>query len=112
VVAKVVWCYVNVFLDMSVGTDSISVVSKWLSRDKFYVANTISVVVLTGIWLIRNEFVFHNQVWADVKMVLRKVLKLTIEWRLIYKAVKVEMMERWCTFLMQKLKEPLMINNG
>jgi hypothetical protein len=112
VVVKAVWYYVNDFLNMTVGADYISIASKWLSRDKYYVANTISVAVLRGIWLIRNEFVFHNQVWADVKMVLRKVLTLIVEWRPIYKATKVEAMERWCTFLEQKLKEPLTITNG
>jgi hypothetical protein len=112
VVVKAVWYYVNDFLNMTVGADYISIASKWLSRDKYYVANTISAAVLRGIWLIRNEFVFHNLVWADVKMVLRKVLTLIVEWRPIYKATKVEAMERWCTFLEQKLKEPLTITNG
>jgi hypothetical protein len=93
-VAKAVWYYVNDFLNMTIGSDYISIASKWLSRDKYYVANTISAAVLRGIWLIRNEFVFHNQVWADVKMVLRKVLTLIVKWRPIYKATKVETMER------------------
>jgi hypothetical protein len=58
VVDKAVWDYANEFLGTNIGSDYISVASKWMSRDKFYVANTISASVLRGIWLIRNEFVF------------------------------------------------------
>jgi hypothetical protein len=58
VVAKAVWGYANEFLGTNIGSDYISVASKWMSRDKFYVANTISAAVLRGIWLTRNEFVF------------------------------------------------------
>jgi hypothetical protein len=112
VVAKDMWCYVKEFLGINIGTDYISVASKWLSRDKFYIANTILVAVLRGIWLIRNEFVFQNQVWSDVKMVLRKVMALTVEWSPICKAVKVESLRNWCSFLKQKLKNPLLMTNG
>jgi hypothetical protein len=99
-------------LGLNIGADYISVASKWLSRDKFYVVNTISATVLRGIWLTRNKFVFQNQVWADVKMVMGKVLALTVKWRPICKAVKVESMKSWCTFLEQQIREPLMITNG
>jgi hypothetical protein len=75
-------------------------------------ANIISAAVLRGIWLIRNEFVFQNQVWLDVKMVLRKVMTLTMDWRPICKDANVEQMKNWCSFLEQRLKTPLLITNG
>jgi hypothetical protein len=112
VVAKTVWCYAKEFLGMNIGVDYILVASKWLSNDKFYIANTISTVVLRGVWLIRNEFVFQNQVWSEVKMVLRKVMALTLKWKPICKAVKMESMRSWYSFLEQKLKDPLLITNG
>jgi hypothetical protein len=45
-------------------------------------------------------------------MVMGKVLALTVKWRPICKAVKVESMKSWCTFLEQQIREPLMITNG
>jgi hypothetical protein len=48
--------------------------------------------VLRGIWLKRNEFVFKKQDWLDVKLILRKILKLTLEWKVIYKESKMEEM--------------------
>jgi hypothetical protein len=58
VVAKAMWCYVKEFLGINIGADYILVASKGLSRDKFYIANTISAAMLRGIWLIRNELFF------------------------------------------------------
>jgi hypothetical protein len=56
----------------------LSVTSKWLQKEKFYNVNIISTVVLRGIWLIRNDFIFNKQVWSDVKLILR-MLRLTME---------------------------------
>jgi hypothetical protein len=58
VVVKAMWGYASDFLGLNLGADYTSVASKWLSRDKFYIANTISAAVLRGIWLTRKEFVF------------------------------------------------------
>jgi hypothetical protein len=54
-----------------------------LHKEKYYVANIISTVVLMSIWLIRNDFIFNRQVWLDVKFILRKMMKLCVEWKLI-----------------------------
>jgi hypothetical protein len=61
VVAKVTWSYVSDFLSYEMGIAYISVASKWLHKDKFYGANIISTaIMLRGIWLIRNDFVFNK----------------------------------------------------
>jgi hypothetical protein len=39
----------------------------------------ISSAVLRGVWLIRNDFVFKQQTWSDVKLVLRRILKLSMK---------------------------------
>jgi hypothetical protein len=57
----------------------ISVASKWLSEEKSYTTNIISSAVMRGLWLTRNDFVFNNQVWSDVKMELKRIWKLSIE---------------------------------
>jgi hypothetical protein len=57
---------------MEIGSDYISVASKWL-REKSYTTNIISSAVMRGLWVTRNDFVFNNQVWSDVRMVLKKI---------------------------------------
>jgi hypothetical protein len=61
IVAKAIWGYAYEFLGFEVGTNYMSVASKWISRERFYVANIISAAVLRGMWLTRNDFVFKNQ---------------------------------------------------
>jgi hypothetical protein len=62
VVARCIWSYVCEFVGYEIGRDYLSISSKWLNKEKFYVA-----VVLSGLWLIRNSFVFNK---------LRKIQKL------------------------------------
>jgi hypothetical protein len=40
-IAKAIWRYVCEFLKYDMGTDYISIVSKWLHKDKFYGVNII-----------------------------------------------------------------------
>jgi hypothetical protein len=67
VIAKNVWEYVKDFLGFDIGSDYISVASRWLHKEKYYVANTISTVVLRSICLIINYFIFNR---SDVKLIL------------------------------------------
>jgi hypothetical protein len=62
VVAKVIWGYASEYLGFEIGSNYMSVASKWISREKFYMANTISAALLRGVWLMRNDFVFK---WQD-----------------------------------------------
>jgi hypothetical protein len=86
-----------------------SVASKWISRERFYIANIISATVLRGMWLTRNDFVLKNQVWIDVKLVLRRVLTLSLEWKPICKTSRLEEMKNWCSFLETKTIAPLQL---
>jgi hypothetical protein len=70
-----------------------------LSKEKNYIVNIISATVLIGLWLIRNDFVFIAQVWSDVKQVLRRILSLSMEWKIICKESKMEMMKSWLSFM-------------
>jgi hypothetical protein len=94
VVAKAVWSYASQFLGFHIAGDYISVASKWLSKGKIYVVNIIiTAAVLSGLWHTRNDFVFNAQVWSVVKLVLRRVLSLSMEWKIIY---KMEMIRTGC----------------
>jgi hypothetical protein len=108
-VARNIWDDVSEFLGLSVGTDYISVAAKWLSKEKYYVTNLISSAVLRGIWLIRNDFVFNDQVWLDVKMVWRKIRTLSMEWKDLCRDQQETEMERWLSYLESLIKRPLRI---
>jgi hypothetical protein len=82
VVARAIWGFVSEFLGFDIGASYISVNSKWLLKDKCYVVNVISTAVLRGLWLIRNDTVFNKQGWTEVKTVLRRIYKLSMEWKI------------------------------
>jgi hypothetical protein len=58
VVSKAIWSYVCEFLGFSI-EDYMSVASKWLTR---------------------NDFNFHKQDYLDVKIILKRMLRLTMEY--------------------------------
>jgi hypothetical protein len=97
-VAKAIWIYTREFLGMEIGFDYSSVAVKWLSAEIFYIANVISSAVMRGLWLIRNDFVFNNQVWSDVRIVLKKIWKLSMEWSIICKSFKMVEIRSWLFF--------------
>jgi hypothetical protein len=106
VVAKVTWGYIRELLGIDIGTDYLSVATKWLQKEKMYCANVISTAVLRGIWLVRNDMIFNKQVWSSVKWVLRKTVKILREWDIICK-------EKTLHFGLELLiREPLKIGNA
>jgi hypothetical protein len=112
VVAKVIWGYVGVYLGYDLGASYLTVASKWLQKEKFYSVNIVSTIVLRGIWLIRNDFIFNKQVWSDIKLILRRMLRLTVEQKIIFKESRREEMERWSSFLEKVNHEPLRITSA
>jgi hypothetical protein len=98
-VAKVVWNSVVDFLGIAIGSDYFSVASKWLQKEKYYCVNVISSAVMRGIWLKRNDFIFNKQVWVDVKVVMRRIQRLLVEWRPIFKEGKMDVMMSWLSSL-------------
>jgi hypothetical protein len=97
-VARVLWGHTKDFLGVEIGSDYISVASKWLSEEKSYITNIISSAMMRGLWLTRNDFVFNNQVWSNVKIVMRRIWKLSMEWAIIYKPSKMGEMKSWLSF--------------
>jgi hypothetical protein len=100
VVAKVIWSHVSKFLGFEIeGVITLYVASKWLHKDKFYSVNTMPVVVLRSIWLVRSNFVFHKHVWVDVRCTWRMILRVSTEWEIICKESKTVEMQKWlCVF--------------
>jgi hypothetical protein len=71
----------------------------------------ISIAVLRGLWLIRNNIIFNKHGWTGVKAVLRRIYRLSMEWKII-KEVKMGEMTRWLHFLEQLIQRPLRIKEG
>jgi hypothetical protein len=84
-VTRVVWEYVSEIVGCRLGEDYLSIATKWLHKEKYHCTNIFSATVMRSIWLIRNDCVFNNQVWSDVKLVLRRIQKLILEWKPIIK---------------------------
>jgi hypothetical protein len=76
-------------------------------REKICSVNIIPTEVLRGIWLTRNDFVSKQQVWSDVKLTPRKILRLTLERRIIHKESKMVIF-----FGKKQILEPLKIGSG
>jgi hypothetical protein len=85
VLAKAILGLVGELLGSGIGADYISVAAKWLQKEKLCGTNIITTAVLRSAWLIRNDFIFNKQVWVDVKMILRRMLRLTLEWQNTFK---------------------------
>jgi hypothetical protein len=111
VVAREVWRYVCLFLELDIGKHYLSVASRWLSKEKCYSVNIVSTVAMGAIWLTRNDFIFHKQEWSDVKTVVRRMLMLTLEWNIMVKQERELEMENWSSFLEQVIHEPLRIGS-
>jgi hypothetical protein len=60
----------------------------------------------------RNDLMFDKQGWPDVRGILRKILRLTLEWKCIFKETEMGKLMKWCSILEQKIKEPLRIRNA
>jgi hypothetical protein len=108
-VAKAVWKYACEFMGMSIGSDYVSIPTRWLNKKRYDAVNIISTVVLRGIWLTQNDFVFNNQSWSVVKLVLRRIWKLSVEWQILCKDSTMETMKKWLIFLEQQFREPMRI---
>jgi hypothetical protein len=111
VVAKVIWKLIGSIVGCEVGSDYLSVASRWIHKKKCYGINIFTTAVLRGVWLIRNEMVFNNQVWSDVRSILRRILQLIMEWKPIFKEENLEEMMNWLCSLEKLIHKPLQIKN-
>jgi hypothetical protein len=92
VVAKIIWKLDSDIIGCEIGGDYLSVASRWIHKKKCYAMNIFTTAVLRGVWLTRNEMVFNNQVWSDVRSVLRRILRLLLEWKPIFKEENLKVM--------------------
>uniref|UniRef100_A0A0A9B169 Reverse transcriptase zinc-binding domain-containing protein n=1 Tax=Arundo donax TaxID=35708 RepID=A0A0A9B169_ARUDO len=109
IVAKSCWEMTSDFLGSKIGQDYESIACKWLSSKKFGATNTISAIVLWSIWLIRNNFIFRKQSWKDIRYVWWTILKISRNWKPLYKESISTKMEQWQTYVEQQARAPLRI---
>jgi len=72
IVAKNIWDYVENFSNIKVQSFQ-DMACKWPCRGNFDTFNCISARVCWGIWLTRNDMIFHGQIWRSIKIVLRRI---------------------------------------
>jgi len=108
IVARQLWACLSDF-NGSVINSYFDMASKWIAPKKYKSTNTISAGVVWCMWLIRNDFVFRGQHWSSIKMVLGKLWSITKEWMLMCPASMEEEIDRWCSYLVVRLKIPLAI---
>ena len=106
VVARKMWCYVDCYASYKIHNYE-SLACKWLHGQKSDCLNTISAGVLWGLWLSRNDMIFRNQTWQDIKTLLRRIWRCMLTWRLIFQGSLEAGVTQWCNFLEASLKAPL-----
>jgi hypothetical protein len=52
---------------------SLSLLNGLVKKKHIPLVNIISSAMTRGLWLTMNDFVFNNQVWSDVRMVLKRI---------------------------------------
>jgi hypothetical protein len=111
IVARTIWSMMCEMPGCDVGGDDLSVASKWIHKNKCYGVNIFMSVVLRGIWLMRNKMIFDKHAWLDVKGILRKILHLIMEWRLIFKEDREQEMMACLSSLEELIRAPLKIES-
>ena len=112
VVARKIWAYFEQFINIHVGSYT-DMATKWLDSKKFCTANSLSAGVCWGLWLARNNMVFRDQQWRDIKQVLKIIWSCTRMWEPIFREpehLKVST-DAWCAFLEGVLAAPLEIGH-
>jgi hypothetical protein len=112
VVAKAIWKLIGEVIRYDIGSDYLSVASKWLHKNKCYGGNIIvATVVMRGVWLSRNGIMFNDQTWSDVRSILKTMMRLILEWKPIFKEEEMEEMKTWLYYLEKLTQEPSRIQS-
>lgn len=93
-------CKIGCYSDMA---------SRWPCVKKFDSLNCISAEVCWGIWNMRNDMIFRDISWQDIKQVLRKIWRNVTAWIPMLKNGVDQDVAKWCSFLEAALKTPLAI---
>jgi hypothetical protein len=64
-----------------------SIASKWLSNKRFLHFNLVASAVLWALEINRNNLVFNNVVWLNIKNGWRLVLSFLKDWKVPFKDV-------------------------
>lgn len=112
VVAKAMWEIASRFLEVPIGVNFENIATKWLDHKKYGIMNVISSNVLRAMSLMRNDFVFHKQVWKDNRTAIWWSLKLMRAWAPMYAEQGSEELGHWMRFLEREITRPLAILNG
>jgi hypothetical protein len=105
-VAKWVWNELSELLEFSVGNDFESIGKSWLSNKQFKTVNVLTSAALWTVRKIRNEMCFQGSRWTGTGMVLRRLARMLLEWKLLHKGGDTKQLERWAKELERRFLPP------
>jgi hypothetical protein len=105
------WEYVKLFTCTNIPNYE-SLACKWLCEKKDAILNIVSAGFLWGLWLTRNDLVFHNDTWQDIRKVLRRIRRTVSTWKPMYSEYLEVGVTQWCVFLETTYRAPLELRSS
>src|SRR4051812_12201940 len=90
VVAKKIWSDISEFFSIDLGENYLSIARFWPANKKHTAMNAFVACVLWSIWKTRNNHVFNNAVWSDLKQIWWLVWRTLKRWMILYKGKTLE----------------------
>jgi len=107
VVAKVCWAYLVDNFHIGLGTDFESVARWWVSNSRYKIMNCCSSALLWCLWKTRNELCFQGKAWVGEKLVIRRMVNMLQNWRILFSDGDWTLMNQVLVRLNDKLRQPL-----
>jgi hypothetical protein len=59
------------------------------------------------VWLTRNDMIFRNRCWVDIKIILRRMNRCLASWKPMLTATQEDGVNQWCNYLEETIRAPL-----
>ena len=107
VVAKICWSYLNDIFHIDLGKCFESVARWWVSNNRFKVMNCCPSALLWSLWKTRNEICFQGKLWLEERVVIRKMVNMLRNWRILFKDGELAKLDQVLEAMHIKLEQPL-----
>jgi len=107
VVANVCWSYLADILHINLGYNFEAVARWWVSNNKYKILNSCSAALMWCLWKTRNEFYFQGKSWLGEKPLVRRMVNMLQNWRILFSDGDLEALDQVLMALNIKLNQPL-----
>ena len=107
VVANVCWSYLADILNINLGYNFESVARWWVSNNRHKVLNSCSAALMWCSWKTRNEICFQGKIWLGEKPLVRRMVNMLQNWRILFSDGDLEALDQILMALNVKLNQPL-----